>query len=86
MAELLFALPVWNAKVERLFSFMNRVKIDARASLGEKHLNSLLSIGIEGPRTVDFDPMPAMCLWGETLWRPNQQLLEHCKPKEQKEK
>ena len=35
LVELLFCLPVSNAKVERFFSFMNRVKTDTRSSLGK---------------------------------------------------
>ena len=64
---------------------MNRVKTDARAPLGDKRLNSWPCIGIEGPRrTADFDLMLAICLWGETLRRPNQQPLGHYKLEEKK--
>ena len=62
MTELVFALLVWNTKVERLFPFMIRVKTDARASFGEKYLNSLLRISLWSPWTADSDPMLAMCL------------------------
>ena len=72
MAELLFPLPVSNT--------IKRVKTDARASLEEKHLNSLLCISIEGPRTADFDLMLAMCLWDDTLQRLNLQPHVHYKP------
>ena len=34
LVELLFCIPISNAKVERLFSLMKRVKMDSRASLG----------------------------------------------------
>ena len=33
LVELLFSLPVLNAKMERLFSLMNRIKTDSRSSL-----------------------------------------------------
>nr|XP_047135399.1 E3 SUMO-protein ligase KIAA1586-like [Hydra vulgaris] len=42
IVELLFTLPVSNAKVERLFSLMNRVKTDTRNSLKEKRLENLI--------------------------------------------
>lgn len=49
-------LPVSNAKVERAFSFMRRVKSDWRNSLSESTLNHLLRIDIDGPDFDDFDP------------------------------
>ena len=33
LVELIFSIPISNAKVERLFSLMNRVKTDSRAAL-----------------------------------------------------
>ena len=50
LAELLFSIPISNAKVERLFSLMNRIKTDSRATLGESTLNSLIRISMEGPK------------------------------------
>jgi hypothetical protein len=38
LVELLFSIPISNAKVERLFSLMNRIKTDSRATLGESAL------------------------------------------------
>ena len=49
LVKLLFILPVSNAKVERLFSLMNRVKTDTRNSLSKDRLSSLLRICMEGP-------------------------------------
>ena len=75
LAELLFFLPISNAKVERFFHFMNRVKTDTRSSLGEKRLNTLLCIAIEGPAVEEFELKEAMNLWyrGTTNPRcPNQ--------------
>ena len=68
-AELLFCLPVSNALVERFFSFMKRVKTDQRASLGEKRLNSLLRICVEGPDMKEFDPDKAIDIWARSSVR-----------------
>ena len=58
-----FFLPISNAKVERLFSLMNRVKTDSLASLSENTLNHLIRIKMEGPPFQDDDPTPAIKLW-----------------------
>jgi len=57
LVELLFAIPIFNAKVERLFSLMNRVKTNVRATL------NLITIRAEGPELQDYDPTPAIELW-----------------------
>jgi hypothetical protein len=75
LIELLFVLPVSNAKVEAFFSLMKRVKTDTRASLKEHRLNSLLRIVTEGPPTNEFIPTTAIDLWMRgtcTVRRPNQ--------------
>ena len=85
LVELLFCLPVSNAKVERLFSLMNRVKTDSRASLGESRINSLLRIVMEGPTIDDFDPIPAIDLWAtDAVRRPNQHPTGCYTPREKK--
>jgi hypothetical protein len=74
LVKLLFTLPVSNAKVERLFSLMNRVKTDTRNSLSKDRLSSLLRICMEGPSLQDFDPKPSMTLWKDAVVarRPSQ--------------
>ena len=74
VVELLFVLPVSNAKVERLVSFMNRIKTDSQNLLKQEHLSNLLKICMEGPDLQDFNPIPAMQLWNDAckLQRPNQ--------------
>jgi hypothetical protein len=47
LVELLLSIPISNAKVERMFSLMNRVKTDFRASLTENTLNNLIRIRME---------------------------------------
>ena len=83
LVELLFSIPISNAKVERMFSLMNRVKTDSRASLGENTLNNLIRIRMEGPPIEEFDPTPAIQLWAiSATRRPNQKGRRHYKPRE----
>ena len=83
LIELLFTIPISNAKVERLFSLMNRVKTDSRAALGEETLNSLTRIRMEGPKLEDYDPMPAIQLWASSATRrPNQRKRKSYRPRE----
>ena len=74
LVKLLFTLPVSNAKVKRLFSFMNRIKTDSRNSLSQQQLSSILRICMEGPTSQEFDPKPAMQLWSDGVGacQPNQ--------------
>ena len=73
LPESLFCLPLSNAKVEKFFSLMNRVKTDCRTSLGEPWLNSLLRICTEGPDHENFNAATSMKIWSEDVvqW-PNQ--------------
>lgn len=83
LVELLFSIPISNAKVERLFSLMNRVKIDSRAALGEDTLNSLTRIHMEGPKLEDYDPTPAIQLWASTATRrPHQSKRKTYRPRD----
>ena len=61
--ELLMVVPFTNAKVERMFSRMARVKTDWRNRLGRDRLDALLRIGEDGPEMTNFDPSNAMTLW-----------------------
>lgn len=73
LVELLFSIPVSNAKLERLFSRLKRTKVDARGSLGEKRLTNLLRIGEEGPDVATFDVAPVVKFWcSKRNRRPNQ--------------
>ena len=83
LVELLFTIPISNAKVERLFSLMKRVKRDSRASLNESTLNSLIRISAEGPSLDEFDPNPAIQLWATSAnRRSNQKARKPYKKKE----
>ena len=61
--ELLFITPFPNAKLERMFSQMNRVKTDFHNRLGQKRLETLLQIGGEGPEIKDFEPDCYISMW-----------------------
>ena len=68
--ELLLITPFTNAKVERMFSRMNRVKTDWRSSLKRERLDHLLRIGEEGVPLTEFNPESAIDVWNrETVCR-----------------
>ena len=48
--------PFTNAKLERVFSGMNRVKTDRRSSLSRDRLDVLLRISEDGPSLGEFNP------------------------------
>ena len=52
--EILLLLPVSNAKVKRGFSSMRRIKTDRRSRLGERTLDNLMRISVDGPAVSDF--------------------------------
>ena len=61
--EILLIIPFTNAKVERLFSRMNRVKTIERNRLGRDRLDLYLRVGEEGPDIEEFDPDIIIDLW-----------------------
>lgn len=63
--ELLLITPFTNAKLERMFSRMNRVKTDWRNKLGRERLDSCLRISEEGESIEDFNPDGAIEIWYE---------------------
>ena len=63
LISLLFTLPVSNAKLERMFSKLKRIKTLQRASLGANRLENLLRIVEDGPNVENFDAIPAMEYW-----------------------
>ena len=73
LVELLFAIPISNTKVERLFFLMNHVKTETRATLSESTLTNLITIRAECPELQDYDPIPAIESWlSSAHCRPNQ--------------
>ena len=63
LIELLFTIPVSNAKLERMFSKLKRVKTNFRCSLSLQRLENILRIMEEGPAWEEYDPLPATELW-----------------------
>ena len=61
--ELLLILPFTNAKVERNFSRLNRIKSDARNRVGQTRLETLLRIGEEGESIELFEPDKYIDVW-----------------------
>lgn len=56
VVELLLITPTTNAKLEQMFSRMNRVKTDWHNLLSCERLEHNLRIGEEGPSINDFNP------------------------------
>ena len=65
LIELLFTLPISNAKLERIFSKMKRVVTADRASLKEARLDDILRVMEEGSSWEVYDPIGAISLWWE---------------------
>lgn len=61
--ELLLITPFTNAKVERLFSRMNRIKTILRNRLSTQRLEAQLRIGQEGCPLADFKADEAVEYW-----------------------
>ena len=63
--ELLLITPFTNAKLERMFSRMNRVKTDFRDRLSREPLENCLRISEEGCDIADYNPDNAIKKWYE---------------------
>ena len=61
--ELLMVVPFKNAKVERMFTRMVRIKTDWRNRLEPDRLDAPLKIGEDGAEITNFDPSNAMTHW-----------------------
>ena len=73
LIELLFTIPISNAKLERMFSKLNQVKTLQRGSLSQIRLENLLRIAEEGLAIERYDATPAMKIWAnEKIRRPKQ--------------
>ena len=57
MIRILFTVPVSNAKLERMFSKLKRVKTNFRRSLGDKGLENILRSMEEGSSWETFNPI-----------------------------
>ncbi|XP_066915547.1 zinc finger protein 862-like [Clytia hemisphaerica] len=54
--EILLITPFTNAKIERVFSRMNRLKTDSRNRLGQARLETQMRVGEEGVSIDEFEP------------------------------
>jgi len=61
--EIMLITPFTNAKVERIFSKMNRIKTDTRNRLSRSRLDVCLRVGEEGKSVENFDPNPVIGIW-----------------------
>ena len=61
--EILMIVPFTNIVVERLFSWMNRVKTDLRNRLSRSRLDMCLHVREEGPSIKDFVPYLVIDRW-----------------------
>ena len=76
--------PFTNAKVERMFSRMKRVKTDWRNKLGRDRLESLLRISEEGVSIDDYNPDRAIEQWYQEKVRRISSAKSHSYPKRRK--
>ena len=73
LVELLFTIPVCNAKLERMFSKLKFVKTEFRCSLSTNRLENLLRIFECRPSVEEYDVMPALKRWAaDKVRRPVQ--------------
>ena len=82
LAKLLFSLPVSNGKLERIFSQLNLIKTNKRATLANESLQDLLALNSEKLEISEFDPDQAIRLWWEAKQRrPNQCQRKNYQPR-----
>ena len=82
--ELLLITPTTNAKLERMFSRMNRVKTDWRNRLSRERLENNLRIGEEGVSIKDFDPEKAINRWYNQKVRRTNAAKKHNYPEKRR--
>ena len=63
LCSLLFSLPVSNGRVESIFSSMNVIKTERRASMHTDTLSDLIEIHTEGASLADFLSDDAIQIW-----------------------
>ena len=82
--ELLLITPFTNAKLERMFSRMNRVKTDFRNRLSRERLENCLRISEEGCEIAGYDPDKAISKWYDGKVRRMASAKPHKYPKKRK--
>ena len=61
--ELLLITPFTNAKLERVFSRMNRIKTESRNRLGQERLDTQIRVVEVGVNIIEFNPDPHIEKW-----------------------
>ena len=82
LCRLLFTLPVFNGKLERIFSVLKLIKANRRSSLGNDTLKDLLMLNTNGISMENFNPDPCIELW----WQAKTRRPDQKKRKEYKKK
>ena len=66
LVEIMMTISMSTAIVERLFSHMNNIKDSTRTLLGNKNLNNLLEVKVNGPSVEAFKPEEPILHWLES--------------------
>ena len=61
--ELSLITPFTNAKLERVFSCINRIKTESRNRLRQERLDTHVRVGEEGVNIIEFNPDPYIEKW-----------------------
>ena len=69
LVQLLFSLPASNGKLERVFSTVNVIKVDKRATLSNESLDDLLVLNADKIPIEDFTPNHSIDRWWESKTR-----------------
>jgi hypothetical protein len=64
--DLILTIPASSADAERGFNRLKIAKSDWRSKLSDTNLSDQMTIMLEGPSIVMFDPAPAINLWSMT--------------------
>ncbi|CAC5404060.1 unnamed protein product [Mytilus coruscus] len=66
LVDLILTIPASSADAERGFNRLKMAKSDWRSKLTDANLSDQLTIMLEGPSILLFDPVPAINLWSMT--------------------
>ncbi|XP_041364280.1 zinc finger protein 862-like [Gigantopelta aegis] len=66
LVQIVLVLPISTFQVERQFSCIKRILGDWRLNLKLSTMEHLLRICSDGPKPVDFDPLPAVMRWNSS--------------------
>ena len=73
LVDLILTIPASSADAERGFNRLKMAKRDWRSKLSDTNLSDQMTIMLEGPSIVMFDPAPAINLWSMTPRREQAQ-------------